>query len=245
MICLPRLVLPCTLLPAAAGLLCLHAFSTSDQDATPADMPLVYEQTFTDEHAIRDFIFANPPQWSVREHDGGRHLYHGHGTRYQPPLRSPRNVAVIAPKKFGSFVLDVEMLSTGRDVPHRDMCIFWGMTDPSTFYYVHISRDADNVAHQIYLLNNEPRQVITGHRNDGVPWRDDQWHHVRLVRDVEQGVIRVYFDDMATPIMTANDKTLGEGYIGLGSFDDAGGFTNIRIRARQSREERADFFPAE
>ncbi len=37
----------------------------------------------------------------------------------------------------------------------------------------------------------------------------------RIVRKVADGLIQVYFEDMTTPAMTAQDKTFGHGSIGL------------------------------
>ncbi|MCA9059208.1 MAG: hypothetical protein KDA85_11935, partial [Planctomycetaceae bacterium] len=62
----------------------------------------------------------------------------------------------------------------------------------------------------------------------GTDWTDD-WHHGRIVRDVGSGEIRVYFDDMTTPVMTATDKTFVHGRLGFGSFDDIGDFDDIRV----------------
>ncbi len=39
----------------------------------------------------------------------------------------------------------------------------------------------------------------------------------------------VYMDDMTSPILTAVDKTLGHGQVGLGSFDDTGSFDDIKL----------------
>jgi hypothetical protein len=39
----------------------------------------------------------------------------------------------------------------------------------------------------------------------------------------------VFFDDMTKPVLTAQDKTLDHGWIGLGSFDDLGQFRNLVI----------------
>jgi hypothetical protein len=52
---------------------------------------------------------------------------------------------------------------------------------------------------------------------------------VRLERKLSDGTIKVFFDDMIHPIMVAEDKTFGEGYIGFGSFDDTGKIDNIKI----------------
>jgi hypothetical protein len=58
----------------------------------------------------------------------------------------------------------------------------------------------------------------------------DGWHNVRIVRTVADGAIAVYFDDMAKPIMRAEDKTFTWGRIGVGSFDDTGNYDDIVIR---------------
>ena len=55
-------------------------------------------------------------------------------------------------------------------------------------------------------------------------------------------MIRVYFEDMETPIMTAKDQTFGAGYIGFGSFDDSGRIDNVVIRSSETSEKEAGFF---
>jgi len=47
--------------------------------------------------------------------------------------------------------------------------------------------------------------------------------------DAETGEIKAYLDDMTTPILTANDKTLSHGFVGVGSFDDTGSFDDIKL----------------
>jgi hypothetical protein len=54
-------------------------------------------------------------------------------------------------------------------------------------------------------------------------------HKVRLERVVSDGTIKLYFDDLSKPIMTARDDTFKAGYIGFGSFDDTGKIRSIRV----------------
>ena len=65
-------------------------------------------------------------------------------------------------------------------------------------------------------------------RYPGTPW-DDGWHTVKIERRVSTGEIKVYFDDLTKPAMVASDKTFTSGPIGLGSFDDIGNFTDLKI----------------
>ena len=122
----------------------------------------------------------------------------------------------------------MDLKQTGREYGHRDMCLFFGMKDPSNFYYVHLASKADNHAHSIFLVNDEPRKSIASERTEGIEWGTD-WHHIKIIRTIEDGKIEVYFDDMKQPIMQAKDQHFDFGHIGFGSFDDTGMIDNIRL----------------
>src|SRR5207342_556777 len=96
---------------------------------------------------------------------------------------------------------------------HRDLCLFFGHQDASHFYYAHLGKEADPHANSIFLVDGKPRVSIAESRTKGTPWTVG-WHHVRLVRKVEDGRIEVFFDDMATPAMVAHDKTFAHGRVG-------------------------------
>ena len=46
--------------------------------------------------------------------------------------------------------------------------------------------------------------------------------------------MKVYFDDMTKPLMTAEDTTFGAGEIGIGTFDDSGNFDDVVLRGEQN-----------
>jgi len=177
--------------------------------------------------------FTDPAAWRIARHgeEGNRVLELFQASQYAPPVRSPLNIALVKESEFGGFVLDVKVRSTTRDYGHRDLCIIFGHQDPSHFYYVHIAKEADPHANSVFLVNGEPRVSIAESRTDGTAWTDG-WHHVRVIREPESGLIEVYFDDMTKPAMTARDKTFAHGRIGLGSFDDTGMFDDFVVKSR-------------
>ncbi len=189
---------------------------------------------------------TDPKAWKLTQHDHGLALHQSTQSDYKPPVRSPLNLALIADKVFGDFTLEADILSTGREVPHRDLCLFFGMQDPAQFYYIHIASKGDAVAQNIHIVNNAPRVKITSKRTDGVEW-GDAWHRIRLERTTADGLIRLFLNDMDNPIMEAKDTTFSSGYIGLGSFDDTGLFDNIKIWGPHMDVKRTPFFtrPAE
>lgn len=148
---------------------------------------------------------------------------------YQPKVRSPHNISLFRDAVVTDFVLDATVRSTNPDYGHRDLCLFFGHQDPEHFYYVHLGKHADPHANSIFLVNGAPRVSIATSRTDGTNW-DDNWHRVRVRREIETGLIEIFFDDLENPVMTANDATFGWGRIGVGSFDDTGDFDTIRLR---------------
>jgi hypothetical protein len=216
---------------------------TSAQADAKTGFPLIYEQDFEEQGAIYGFVFSDPASWFVTGgKDGGLALeYAGRGD-YKPRVRSPLIIGLIDNLVLGDFILEADVLQTGREYGHRDMCFFFGFQDSIRFYYVHLSSVADQVAHTVHIVNDLPQEGIANERTDGIRWIDDHWHHIRLERLTESGTIRMYFDDMDTPVMVANDKTFPAGYVGFGSFDDSGKIDNILIWARESRKKKSDIF---
>lgn len=196
----------------------------------PKDYKLLYEQDFDQPEALQSFQMTDRKAWKfAAEKDGGGAMELAQQSKYEPSVRSPVNIALIKDKAFGDFVLEVNLKQTGREYGHRDMCLFFGFQDPSHFYYTHIATKADPHAHNIFIVNGEPRANIARKTTDGVNWGLEVWHQVRLERKLADGSIKVFFDDMSEPIMIAEDKTFGAGPIGFGSFDDTGKVDHIRI----------------
>ena len=216
--------------------------STAQEDAKTG-FPLLYRQDFEGEEAMGDFVFSDPAPWFLTSgKDGGWALEFAGQGDYKPRVESPRVIGLIDQLVLGAFVLEADVLHTGRTYGHRDMCIFFGFQDSSRFYYVHLASLADQAAHTVLIVHDLPRKSIATERTDGIRWRDGCWHHIRLERYPEEGTIRVYFDDVETPIMLANDKTFQSGYVGFGSFDDPGKVDNIRIWANHRRKKISNIF---
>lgn len=217
----------------------LFAFQESDQqdadsqrpDHVPEGYQLVVEQDFDGNDSLEDVVCSDDTAWRILEKEDARYLDLFQASKYKPTHRSPHNIALFRAGTMDDFVLDLRMLQTGREYGHRDLCVFFGFQDPEHFYYVHMATKGDQNAHQVFIVDDAARTPITTKRNEGVDWGTDEWHDIRLVRDTSDGSIAVYFDDMETPIMEANDQTFGSGYIGVGSFDDTGSFDNVRIWA--------------
>ncbi|RLE25048.1 MAG: hypothetical protein DRJ50_03655 [Actinobacteria bacterium] len=154
---------------------------------------------------------------------------------YAPPYRSPHAIALLGGLEFRSFVLDAELQQTGREYGHRDLCLFFGFESAERFYYVHMATTPDQNAHNVFLVDQAARRNLLPPQSQGVEWGNGEWHHIRLARDVDAGLVQVYFDDMVTPVLEVEDVTIEWGRIGFGSFDDTGLFRNVVLTDYESR----------
>ncbi len=206
-------------------------------------------------------MMSDPSAWEYIDASGSKAMALTKKSDYEPPFRSPWNIALIKGKSFGSFVLEVDIQQSGvKGTPikeymneyadaanapgyaHRDFCFFFGFEDPSHFMYIHIAKAGDNNAHNVFVVNEAPRTPITDFRTVGADWGVEEWKKIRIVRDVEKSTVALYFDDMLTPIMIADDVPFENGLIGFGSFDDIGWVDNIKIWAPNVSMSKKEFF---
>ncbi len=194
------------------------------------DLPLVFFEDF--ESGTDRWTQTDPNAWKLIDQEGNHAYSQYQQSKYEPPVRSPLNIARVKDLTVSDFVAQARMEQTGREYGHRDMCVFFGYQDASHFYYAHIATAADDAAHSIHIVNGAPRAPIVLERTKGADWGTG-YHDVRLVRDVSTGSIEVFFDDMNKPVMRAVDKTFGAGGIGFGTFDDTGNLDDVIIWGRK------------
>ncbi len=180
-----------------------------------------------------DWTFADPAAWTLKPEDGRVVLTLKQQQNYKPKVRSPFNLAWLKTTEWKSFTLTVEGQLTKFDAGNNDLCIAFAGQDDTRFYYAHLGEKADANHHQIHLVDHADRRPITATRTEGSPWQPGHWHRLKLVHDTVTGKITVFFDNMEKPVLTAQDKTLGHGWIGLGSFDDLGKFRNLQIQGER------------
>ncbi|MFL6090091.1 MAG: hypothetical protein ACJ71Z_08125 [Aeromicrobium sp.] len=225
------------LLAALSG--CGHGAPAQPGGATPtaastAPTRAASTVSFSDdfEHGLRRWQLADAEAWRLAS---GRE---GHGSAlslvrqsdFQPPHRSPFNIALVKGVDVAGFTFDGDVRSTVKDYPHRDMAMIFGYEDPAHLYYVHFGKTTDQYSNGIFIVDGADRVKLTA-ATTPTNW-DDGWHHVRVVRSAATGNIKVYFDDMTEPVMTTTDKTLAWGRVGVGSFDDLGDWDDVRLEGK-------------
>jgi len=173
----------------------------------------------------------DPGHWRVVD-DGGSKVYELAAAGSQGSVRAPTSWSLWEGREVSSFEFSGRFrCHTDPATIFRDMCVFFHFQDPTHFYYVHFAGTSDGVHNIIGLVNGADRVKINVEPAGESVFRltDREWHAFRVVRDAATGEIRAYLDDMETPILTARDRTLDQGLVGVGSFDDTGAFDDLRL----------------
>ena len=201
----------------------------ADEAKTLNGLPLVFSEDF--EKGRDRWVATDEKSWTHRKVEGN-HVFgiNRRESDYKPKARSPYHIALIKDVEVADFVISFRVRSTKDTGNHRDCCVFFNHQDPQNYYYVHLGAKPDPHSGQIMIVKDAPRVAIT--KNEKLTKWNDDWHQVKVVRDSKKGTIDVFFDDMATPHMSASDKTFGRGRVGIGSFDDMNDFDDVRVYGR-------------
>jgi hypothetical protein len=177
---------------------------------------------------VQNWRFEDPAAWDWQIQEGVTTLVLEKPSHYKPEFRRPLNLAWYQGNSFDSFVMSGELRLDSFNQGNNDLCLAFGRVDESKFYYAHLGESADNVHLHLHIVDQADRRAITTDRGKTIPWRPNQWHRFKLVRDSSDGRIAVWFEDQL--ILESIDKTFTHVEIGLGSFDDLGAFRNVVIQ---------------
>ncbi len=174
------------------------------------------------------FPFAE--DWVVKQEGP---LHYLHMLRSRDPLvpRRPQQFGLVKGVTVGSFTLETRVRREGSS-----MMIVFNYVDSLHFYYTHLSKDPGrkiDVHNGIFLVDGAPRRRIAGLEADPV-LPDTNWHKVRVEREVASGSIRVFVDAEPQPRFSVVDKTFKCGQIGLGSFDETGDYTDVKLSSKDA-----------
>lgn len=172
-----------------------------------------------------------PENWQVIEEEGSL-VYRLIAPGRQGAVRAPTSWSVLKDFDVTSFVFTgrVKCRADTTNI-YRSVVIVFHYQDPTHFYYAHFAAISDQVHNIIGLVNGKDRVKINREPlGQSIPrLKDLKFHDFKVIYEAETGEIKAYLDDMTTPILTANDKTLSHGFVGVGSFDDTGSFDDIKL----------------
>ena len=206
----------------------LIAFALAVALALPqGSAPVIVKAEINEARGLTDFDLDGSGSWKAV----GQTLVLETAGKPGGKFRRPAALAILKSPPLTDLTFRAELRSTAPvDLAVRDVQLIVGYQSPSQFYYVHLGAKTDAVHNGIFLVNNGDRRRID--QPDSRPRLVDQaWHRVRLERNTATGAIVVFVDGDKTQALSAADRTLTSGRVGVGSFDETGEFRALAVTA--------------
>jgi len=223
-----------TVNPGAVLLLVLLAAVVLGERTNPTSARPVWRSIqFTDSFSagtLDRWQFPYPEDWVIGT-EGPLHFLHMLRNREPLVPRRPVQFALLKGASVGSFNFQARVRREGNS-----LLMVFNYVDTLHFYYTHLSVDpgAKVAVHNgIFIVDGGPRSRLAG--LEAAPALPDQnWHDIRIQRDSHSGSIEVFVDAERTPRFSVTDSTFTCGQVGLGSFDETGDFTDVRLTSNDA-----------
>jgi hypothetical protein len=219
-----RTALPFALLAAA-----FMAAMTIPTGARPVLRSIQFSDNFTS-GALDRWQFPYPEDWVIGT-EGPLHFLHMLRNREPLVPRRPMQFALLKGANVGSFNFQARVRRA-----QSSLLMVFNYVDTLHFYYTHLSVDPGakvDVHNGIFIVDGGPRHRIAG--TEAAPVLPDKdWHKIRVQRDVRSGSIEVFVDADPSPRFSVIDRTFACGQVGLGSFDETGDFTDVRLTSNDA-----------
>jgi len=203
------------------------------QTKTPEPLPELVCYDFEDQ-SKEGWVPRNPEHWKITESEDSV-VYELTAPGEQGEIRAPTSWSLLKDFDVSSFQFTGRLkCKTDPSNLYRDLCVFFHFQDPTHFYYVHFSAQSDPHHNIIGIVNGKDREKINTEPEGESIFRltDKKWHDFKVTYEASNGKIKAYMDDMENPILTAEDKNLTHGLLGIGSFDDTGYFDDICLKGK-------------
>jgi hypothetical protein len=119
----------------------------------------------------------------------------------------------------------------------QEICVIFGYQDGYNYYYVHLGNMAAGHVNHLYRVQNGEPQPVPVKFSINTTWQPQSEHRLRVERSVRSGYIRVYFDDLTTPVLEAIDTSFTQGQAGLGTFGSDLQLSNVQVKGVRVRTD--------
>ena len=146
-----------------------------------------------------------------------------------PGPRRPIQFALTDVPAYARLTVDADLQPAGKS-----LMIVFAYRDAAHFDYAHLSTDTGEkqpVHNGIFHVYGGERVRISAQPGPPAFAQSGRWAHVTLMHAAKTGAVSVRVDGREMPSLNAVDRSLGAGSVGLGSFDEAGSFRNVKIKS--------------
>jgi hypothetical protein len=158
---------------------------------------------------------------------------HPHAT--PPPFRNPLEVAMLQAVVMTDCTVEATLRAGADKREGQEICVIFGYQDERNYYFVHLGSMAVGHVNHLYCVQTGQPNPMSVKFSVNTTWLPNTEHRLRVERIVRDGLIRVYFDDLATPVLEAVDRTFDQGQVGIGTFGADLLLSDVQVKGVRAR----------
>jgi hypothetical protein len=174
-----------------------------------------------------EWTVPNPADWKVEQEGDTPVLRLLVGREPLPGPRRPFQFALANTPDLADVTLEADVRPT-----KRSLILVFAYRDPAHFDYAHLSSDTATkqpVHNGIFHVFGGERVRISAVNGPAAFDEINKWYHARLEFHPASGLIQVQVDGKPIPALRAYDLSLGNGKVGIGSFNETADFKNVKL----------------
>lgn len=186
-----------------------------------------YELSFNSPKELSISNLSDTTGWIISKNgNGGKCLKHiGKNLAKDSTIQS---TLLFKNTEVGSFILETDVMQTPTNYDLVHLCLIFGYQSANQFAFAQLASQADRFTHNMFVTEGGSRQRILEKQERGIAWGFEQWHKVKIERNIQESSIKVWTD--GNLVFESNDERLMQkGMVGLGNSGDSYKLDNLKI----------------
>ncbi len=186
-----------------------------------------YELTFSSPKELSLLHLSDTTGWIISKNgNSGKCLKHIETNSSKDS--SIQSTLLFKNTEVGSFILETDVMQTPTNYNLVHLCLIFGYQSANQFAFAQLASQADRFTHNMFVTEGGSRQRILEKQERGIAWGFEQWHKVKIERNIQESSIKVWTD--GNLVFESNDERLMQkGMVGLGNSGDSYKLDNLKI----------------
>lgn len=182
---------------------------------------------FNSTKELSTLTMSDASEWIISKNGNGGKCLKQIGKNFEKDS-TIRSILLFKNPEVGSFILETDVMQTPANYDLVHLCLIFGYQSPDQYAFAQLASQADRFTHNIFVSDGGSRQRILEKQEKAIDWGFEQWHTVKIERNIQEGTLKVWVD--GNQVFESNDtRLMHKGLVGLGNSGDSYKLDNLKI----------------
>lgn len=186
-----------------------------------------YGLSFNSEKELSTLNLSDSTGWIISKNGNGGKCLKQVGKNFQKDS-TIRSTLLFKNPEVGSYILEADVMQTPTNYDLVHLCLIFGYQNNDQYAFAQLASQADRFTHNIFIVEKDEQQRILEKQEKGIDWGFEQWHKVKIERNIQESTLKVWVD--GNQVFESNDtRLMHKGLVGLGNSGDSYKLDNLKL----------------